>query len=342
MMTPSQIRDWGDGYVAVKHRAEDVRGRIDFVPAELPVSVEHWERWPRTTGADALRIAAFLDPHLRRLGQHGNCAGIESRWRTCVADLERWALPSPGGEYVDNRRFWSCVLAVCVQLSSSLAPLPSQASWDALISEIGDAPRNGIPKEVPFGPFAGIDNYADLFLAQYTHLKSVRGSDPASSPGLLAIIPRTTNADVKQLAAFWSAQLRSVQHIVGHDGVAGRWATTAAEVEGLTKSATPTATYPKNETFWRALSTVRTQVHVADGAPSKGARILESLGYGVSRLPETLENTAKAIASGTGGLLRGLFSGLGTPLLIGGGLVGAYLLFGRSRGRGGSTATAEV
>jgi hypothetical protein len=332
MKTAFPIRDWGDGYVSLKHRAERVRGRVDFVPSGLPVCAEHWESWPRTTGNDVLAVAAFLDPHLQRVTRwRGANAGISHRWRECLEDLQRWALSSPDDEYVDNRRFWTCVLSVCVYLSSEMAPLPAQREWEAIRNAIGTTPRNGIPNDVPFGPFPGITSYDDLFISQYRTLKSLRGEDPATIPGLLKAIPRATNDDVKQLAAFWSKQLRDVKHIIGHDAVAERWAAIMVDVNSLTKNANPSAVYPKNEAFWRALGSVRTQVHVADGAPSTGARILESVGYGVSQLPTTLSEGAKAVAGGAAGLLRSVFSGLTTPLLVGAGLVGAVLVFrGRS------------
>jgi hypothetical protein len=332
MKTAYPIRDWGDGYVSLKHRAEDVRGRVDFVPAGLPVSAEHWESWPRTTGNDVLAVAAFLDPHLQRVERwRSNSAGIAHRWRECLGDLQRWALACPDEEYLDNRRFWTCVLSVCVYLSSEMAPLPAPKEWEAVRGVFDKARRNGLPKDVPFGPFEGITSYDDLFISQVRTLKNLRGEDPSTIPGLLKAIPRTTNTDVKQLGAFWSKQLRDVKHIIGHDAVAERWATVMVDVNSLTKNANPNAVYPKNEAFWRGLGAVRTQVHVADGAPSTGARILDSLGYGVSQLPTTLSESAKAVAGGAAGLLRGVFSGLATPLLVGAGLVGGVLLFRSTR-----------
>jgi lysozyme family protein len=348
MQTSFLIRDWGDGYVALKHRAEDVRGRVDFTltPTGDLEDAAHWQHWPRTTGADALVIAAFPDPHVQRLAlRHDDSAAAEQRWRRCLDELAHWALAHPDGEYVDNRRFWSCVVTVCVQLSSSFAPLPAQAEWDAVLAAIGDDLRNGVPPQVPFGPFQGVTGYLDLYLAQLQHLAKVRGMDRrAPEPGMtggVRVIPRTTLADVKQLVAFWSVQLNAVKKIIEHESVAQKWNAAVADLEALSKRANPDAIYVNNHALWRALAKVATQVEVADRAPSTGARIFDSIQYGVTQVPATLGNSAKAVASGAvaavgeaasgvaqlaGSAFKGLLSGLGAPAVLGGGLLGAWLL----------------
>jgi hypothetical protein len=343
------IRDWSDGYSALKHHAEYARGAVE---SELCGGA--WERWPRTTGGDALVIAAFLHPHLYETTIAHGGAGSWRRWLACLEDLIRWGTEKPLEEYRDNRRFWAEVLRVCVQLASHFATLPAQADWEAMFSDLACAPRrNGVPREVPFGPFTGIDTFKDLYVAQVVHLQRARGMDPKDPEegmtGGRKNIPRATNADVQQLTEFWSKQLASVQKIIGHEVVAERWAAMVADVEQTTKGAAPTAVYPKNNTFFRVLSTVSTQVSVADKAPTKGEQIADSLRHGVTSLPETLWTAAKtvsggavsavtdaatAVASGVGKAAGGLFgsflSGAGVPIaVVGGGLLGALLLFRR-------------
>jgi len=103
--------------------------------------------------------------------------------------------------------------------------------------------------------------------------------------------------------------------------------------------------YEKNNQFWHELSQTAVHVSVADEAPSKWDMAVDSLKYGVTHLPDTLSHVAGkgadvvAGAAHTAGRIvneagRGLFGGLGTPLMIGGGLLGVYLLT-RSRDRRG-------
>ena len=69
-MSNPHIQDWSDAFVVLKHRAEEVRGFIELNPG-----TPERERWPRTTGADVVAIAALVDQHVRRLrssyGVHG-------------------------------------------------------------------------------------------------------------------------------------------------------------------------------------------------------------------------------------------------------------------------------
>ena len=52
---PPVIRSWSDGYAALRSRASDVRGWIEL-DTDAPD-----RRWPRTTGLDAIVIAAVVD-----------------------------------------------------------------------------------------------------------------------------------------------------------------------------------------------------------------------------------------------------------------------------------------
>jgi hypothetical protein len=489
------IRDWSDGFVALKHHAEDVCGAV-----ESDLQAGERQRWPRTSGADVLLVAAFLDPSVRSLvarGDHGS-ASLDRCWRACLQDLERWAVVYPSDEYLDNRRFWSDVLTATVHLSAASSRVPAQREWDALISAVGaperngashDAPfgpfppaaddgdvfvaqrkhlmslrgfdrlapeagmtggimpiprttyadllpllafwdarlksvpqllghdgvvrqwhaaaseliellktaevsevypknstfwralvrvstqvsvaspkppgqqeweallssleakaRNGVPRDVPFGPFANAGDFGDVFVAQRKHLMTLRGVDrlppePGMTGGIMPI-PRTTYTDLMPLVTFWGAQLKAAKEIAGQEAVNRQWNAAVTELGALIKTANPSSVYPKNQAFWRALSRVSTHVNMADGAPSKTERILDSLAFGVKEAPATIVSAASAAAKGTaevvgevaggagklaGSLLGGLFSGIGVPLVVGGGALGAYLLL---RGRG--------
>ena len=468
----SSIRDWSDGFITIKRGAEDARGALEAAHPGHP------QRWPRTTGADALAIVDFLDPHVRRLvaeDPYGS-ALLDQSWRACLADLQRWGAALPHGEYTENRRFWSHVLTAAVHLSASAARLPTRGEWEQVLSAlrrplrhtiprdvpfgpfdgitafdalylaqlhllqvvrgtnrllpepgmtggeraiprttnadvkqlrafwghqfdhaaktvgydverrwraasadvhalaeedpaaeypknnafwralsevaahvhvaacaVGDSPRNGIPRDVPFGPFEGITAFDDLYLAHVRLLQSKRGADRlAPELGMTGgdrNIPRTTNADVIQLRDFWGHQLSNAKKIIGHEGVAKKWAAASADVEALAKRGDPSAVYLKNNAFWRTLSTVATQVHVASRAPGKAEQIADSIKVGVTELPNTLGKVAtgagevaRDVVTGAGSVVGGLFRsifGVG-PLWVGGGLLAAYLMLRRN------------
>jgi hypothetical protein len=340
------IRDWTDAYVSLKNHAEATRGAI-----ESDLHVGDRQRWPRTTGDDVLCIAALLDPCVHSLLEHGRfgTASVAHHWRACLRDLERWAVPHPQAEYLDNRRFWDDLLTIMVHLSSAFERLPTQAEWDQLLASFHAPLRNAVPKDVPFGPFPSVADYGELFTAQRNHLVALRGSDFRSPepgmPGVDQVIPRATYQDVFLLRDFWSRMLDDAKEVMGHEGVKKLWQAESEKLQKTWKDArSKTDVYPYNNGFWRALSRVAVQVNVADEAPSTMERVLDSTKEGA----RTAYSGAKAAASGAsdfllgvpgavgralnqvaGGLLGGLFGGA-APYVIGGGLLGGYLLL---RGR---------
>lgn len=342
------IRDWSDGYVALKTRAEQLRGSIELNP-----DTPDWERWPRTTGADVVAIAAFIDSHLRAQRSFAK-SGLARRWNACLTDLELYAIPRLGESYSENRAYWRCLAAAFVYLSSVEAPLAAQARWTTLLAAFGELAeyRNVGPKgATPFKQFDGVKTFDDLYIAQYKHLRDTRGADSLDpEPGMGGTnfpVPRSTNADVIALADYWTKQLGGVKQVMGHDGIVKRWQATLAEVNQLARGKDLNAVYPKNNGFWRVLKNTAIQVAVADEAPSKWDMALDSLKTSVTNLPENLAKGAEVVASKVAGVAsdvaegagkivnqgaKGLFSGIGTPLLVAGGLVGAFLLLRRRDG----------
>lgn len=347
------IRDWSDGFSALKHHVERSRGAI-----ESDICAGDWERWPRSTASDALVIAAFLHPHMLEVVKGHETHGAWRRWVACVRHLVRFTLQKPHDEYPENRHFWAEVLRACVHLSTHSAPLPSQDEWEELFTDVSCSRRNGLPKDVPFGPFSGISTFKDLYVTQVQYLQRARGMDRMEpEPGMTGgtkQIPRSTNADVKKLTEFWSRQFESVQKIIGHDGMAERWNAMVREVDQLTAGASPDAVFAKNNAFWRALNALSTHVSVADQAPSKAEQLAESIKDSAANLPGTLTGAAKAVGGGisdaasaaaggigkvAGGLFGGFLSSAGGPLaIVGGGVLGIALLL---RGRSRSAAAAE-
>lgn len=156
--------------------------------------------------------------------------------------------------------------------------------------------------------------------------------------------PETTNGDVRQLAEVWSRvhkQLwrsdlaRAKQH-------RDEWNEARSKIEISTAGADPTAVFVDNELFWLRW-TKRQAIYLSAvrDMPSKWEMVVDSVKDSVKRLPDTLASSAEAVADTTGavarkagevasapvrGLFGGLFGKLGTPLLIGGAVVGGVIV----------------
>jgi hypothetical protein len=191
--------------------------------------------------------------------------------------------------------------------------------------------------------FAHFDEktYDDLWRAQRDFLAQKRGfdqPDPPPSMGLRGLrIPRTTNADVLQLAAYWGNELAKAKQVMGYQAAVEKWRAVMVDVDRYAKAGKPDDVYPKNNELWHVLSDVSIQIAIGDEAPSKWDMAVDSLKYSVTHLPDTLSHAASkgvdlvaGAAHAAGHVVneagKGLFGGLGTPLLIGGGLLGVYLL----------------
>lgn len=337
----SPIHTWLDGYLALRHHALEMRGAIVLSTGE---------RWPRTTGAEVMTIAAAFDPVVRA---HA-FPHVLRRWRAALADLQRDGRPWLHHTYAGNRAFWSTLEAVSIVLDDLALRPPGHHAWDALLGVIGTGPRNVGPRGD--GPFKHFDvkTFDDLYNAQFKYLLELRGFDELDPPtfdessyGTLGVkkkIPRTTNLDVLSLAGYWGKQLQDVKKVFGHAGIEKRWDRLMTDVGRHAMYGVPTAVYPENNRFWRALQETAIHIAVADEAPSKWDLVKDSVKDSVKRLPETLGGVASKgaevladAAQGAGKVVnaagKGLFSGIGTPVLIGAGMLGAFLLFrGRRRG----------
>ncbi|MFN0246127.1 MAG: hypothetical protein ACKV2T_04415 [Kofleriaceae bacterium] len=297
--------------------------------------------WPNTTGADVVAIAAIVDPFLRaqplRFGGHG----LARRWRAVVDEMDH-ALVLPAREYVRNREFWGVLACMCVYLHFHEIAPPSADVVDSLIDAVGtdSALRNVGPKgDGPFKHFDGVKTFDDLYIAQFRHLRELRGVD--ADPKGVQPIPRSTNEDVVQLADYWSKQLGAVKVVMGHAGVVQRWKAALADVEQFARKGDPYAVYPKNAAFWPLLKSTAIHVAAADEAPSKFDLAVDSVKDSLKNLPENIKGgavkAADALASAAGDIAggigkiaseagKGLFSSFGTPLLVGAGLVGLFLI----------------
>jgi len=338
-----EITTWLRAFFALQASAMESRGFI-----EVDAGTDDAARWPRTTGHDVVAIAAVLDPYIReqplRFGGHG----LARRWRTVVDDLERNALDEPRAEYAENRSFWRTLAPMCVYLHSEGAPLPPPEVWEALQALMFDGSefRNIGPRgDGPFKHFDNVKTFDDLFNEQYKYLRDARGFDeltPDGTPtGKKLKIPRSTNAEVVALADYWSKQFADVREVFGHKDTMQRWKRALADIDQIARTGDPNAVYPKNNAFWRDLKSTAIHIAVADEAPTKWDMAKDAIKDSVKNLPDNIkvgaEKAVTAVASAAGDLAqgvgkianeagKGLFSGFGTPLLVGAGLLGLFLI----------------
>jgi hypothetical protein len=350
----SPIRSWSDGYAALRKRASDTRGWIEL-DTDAPD-----RRWPRTTGLDVILIASFIDTAISRAGSLTS-AGTALRWTSCKDDIERDALHGLGQTYRGNRGFWSCLAAMCSHLALIGFPLPPQAVWSALLAEVGvplTAPRNApAGQDRPPVWFANVGSLEKLYLAQRTYLANLHGADkldpePDMTGGAM-LIPRSTNGEVIQIAKFWTQSLdnEKAKNAPGYDTVRARWTAAQRDLDTYASGKDPALVYPKNHAFWRHAATVAVHVGAAMQHGMTDAQMwMASVGETIQAAAERTKALATSIAAsvrdgaadvveGAGKVInkgaRGLFGGLATPLLIGGGVLTAFLLL-RSRGGGAS------
>ncbi len=300
-------------------------------------------RVPSTTCSDVIAIAVIVDPYVRALSPQFFRDALLRRWIALLDDLRDHALITPTRTYPENSSFWSGLSAVCIGLEFDDAPLPSARTLDSLLTEIADVPdlRNMGPKsDGPFKHFDNIKTYDDLFIAQLKHLRELHGIDPTTEKTSMPS-PRATNDEVVQLADYWQKLFSGARVVSGHGSVAQRWKAALADVESFARKGDPYAVYPKNLTFWAALRATAIQVALADESPTKWDLATESIKDSIKNLPENIkvgtEKAASALASAASDVAqgaakianeagKGLFAGFGTPLLVGAGLLGLFLI----------------
>jgi len=258
---------------AIQHRGLTVATSPGQMPDDMP------QGWPRTRGSDVLVIAAVVDPVIRALPMDTGNFGIERRWRQCASDLSYFALTCPTHEYAQNHTFWATLAATLAHLASIDAPVPHDL-WRALLVEIASSDTSS-PLTSEDCLHLAADSYEELWRVQKATLSELRGVDSlephdASSPR--RTVPRTTNADVLQLATFWSLALIKVEHrrraiapdvvtTLGLDGVKRRWHAVLADVDAYAKTGSPRDVYPKNHEFWRATASVSVTISAIDDLP---------------------------------------------------------------------------
>jgi hypothetical protein len=342
----SPIRSWTDGYAALRRRAGEMRGWIEL-ETEAPD-----RRWPRTTGLDVIVIASFIDQAFQRTDQV-TFAGTALRWQSCKDDLELDALPAINDTYRGNRDFWTCLAMMCSHLSWVGCPLPPQAAWSVLLAHL--SPRNASATQdrppVWFAA-AAAESLDKLFMAQLKYLEKLHGSDrldpePDMRGGPMPV-PRSTNGEVIQLAEFWSKALNEpkLKDVNQYETLVAQWNAVQHDIETYARKADPNAVYLKNHAFWRTAMKLsiltasaikwgmsdreRWMASVAERAQAVATQakvVAHAIAEGVR---ETAAEAAQGAGKVVNSAARGLLGGIGTPLLIGGGIVAGFFLL-RSR-----------
>lgn len=320
-----QFRSWSEGLDALRDRAEAVRGIVE----------EDGVTYPKTTNGDVITIASVIDPSLKARFRSSE---LGQRWEAVRDDAWRASIAPSRATYGKNGEFWATVAEVCQHLDE--VPVPDL--WGVLADHLGGAElRNVGPKED--GPLAHFDakTYDDLWRAQRDFLQQKRGFDVPDPPpgyGMKGLkIPRSTNRDVLQLATYWSKELANAKQVMGYQGAVDKWKPVMANVDKYAKGGKPDDVYAMNNEFWHASLDISIQIAIGDEAPSKFDMFVDSVKDSVKHLPDTIEHAASksvdyvaSAAHAVGHIAneagKGLFAGFGTPMLIGAGLIGLYLV----------------
>ncbi len=168
-------------------------------------------------------------------------------------------------------------------------------------------------------------------------------------------VPKTTNADVVQLAVFWTQQIAS--HPKSRSEMAGRrtrWAEMATKVRRDTQGAKPEAVYPFNREFWPAATQAAIACDVeremGDSSSSEFDAVVgfftdtvpDAVGDALDWIGDKLEGGAKSAGRVVGGAAKGVLDELGLkPILIGAGVIaGAAIVIpalSRRNAKGGAS-----
>ncbi|TMQ20525.1 MAG: hypothetical protein E6J91_03680 [Deltaproteobacteria bacterium] len=292
---------WEDAFQELWNHAAHHRGVREALADPVgPTLSDTLHQWPRTRCADVVGIGAIVDAVLRSAPLVSGAHGVERRWRRCAGQLADLALGEPTLEYRHNRAFWSALASIVAYLASVDAPVP-EPMWGALLAELAQPmpePRNTavVDERLHLAAF----NYDELWQAQKEALAKLRGSDirepGPTTRGARMKVPRTTNADVLQLATYWTSALAQVEikrrqmgphgpealHGAGIDGEIRRWREALRDVDNYATTGDPATTYPKNEAFWRATGSVSITVAVIDDAPPPFEMLTDTI---VQRMP---------------------------------------------------------
>ena len=270
---------WNDVYHELWLQAAQSRGTVTSV-GELPGATRYstLPEWPRTSGADAIAIASLVDPILSATPLRPGGYGITRLWQSAVIEMEAVAFPMPTAEYIHNRALWSTLLAVAAHLSTMGAPVPDEATWEAVLGTLWSpavAYRNASgPPSTPPTKTLTAPTFERMWETLHNELAFARGFDRRDDEiGGTIAVPRTTRADVRQLEAYWGRALAQLQLQVITGAVPSpeefedlqlEWQAVAHAIDEDAVRGNALGIYPSNLEFWRATSALSSVLGVLD------------------------------------------------------------------------------
>ncbi len=288
---------------------------------------------PRTTCADVARMTPLWRAYL------GDTISLD-RWERAADEAERICdALDEAAEYPRNRAYWQALraLAVTRQRQRMRNEIDPANAWRTV--EISDEAGK---LRVHAENVAAID----IQNALYYHFGERRGweeqtaqvkqADGSAKPQTTRH-PRTTCADVAQLAAFWTREIARAPQNYG-DMVPGAqrrsWSAAAAAVSRHC-AGTPDAVYPQNRVLWKAMRGASISIDVErDNVPrSRFDEVIGTFGDAASAAcsgladaaswtGDRLVGAAKTVGKGAGNLLGGFLDAVGfKTLLVGAGIV---------------------
>lgn len=357
-----QLYSWTDAYLALADAFGTARGWLDDIEGgehlrRCPATTNADVIMLGAIFDDAIRKARGVCGRAAMWSKWEVCSSNIERSALPPAD--------PKMLYHHNKTLWSCFKEACLFLEHDGYPVISRATWAAIRAQIADPIdhglernrwRNDYRKDIKISEtsdgkvtFENWKAYDDLYLAQWDYFRTKRGFDqPGGAKG--DVIPRTTNADALQLATLWTNALADNEGLGDRPGMkewdtpVDAWKQAAAHVAVDAVGHDRRATYPHNEELWRAMDDLSSILTVGKLAPTKAELFVAAAEKAIVDLPQNVYKGVKAIAGGAedaiegaahsagkagGALVGGLLGGLSPfkwPLVIGGGVLGVYLV----------------
>ncbi len=282
------LNSWFEIFQVLRAEAEAHRGAITVSSPDA----EDAFTFPRTTGQDVLAISVPFDSAVRASVP----LTVLQRWlaeNDLIATQSPWTLADP---YVGNRSYWSTLALVVIELDRAHAPLPALETWEGVLAQLAAPPG-------PLRHAAGAmlitlftaPTWAEMVHRQLDLFRVLRGEDVTSDPRMpiAPIVPRTCNADVLELARYWTEQLTriGVHARETHARMLyARWPEVVENVSRYAKRGNPRAPYLLNLEFWTAL-VMLAQCDAAELVPAPWAFQPPPIGRGPLRRNAGAEGT---------------------------------------------------
>jgi hypothetical protein len=265
---------------------------------EIPGSNPFAPLVPATSNGDVLALADYWTDQLALIGDRASDTFhrlLYSCWRDVSQRVRAECKHAPPHELcAHNPDFWTSLLLLTTQSDAcDAAPMP----WAFHVPPAPQHGRNATPAdmEIPL-EFPDYKTWDEKARLQRDSAANLRGQDQVAGR-LIAQVPRTTVADVRRLAAYWSDKLDRIGERNFADQSSQlalhRWKNAAAEVQRIPQDIYAGTVYWHNTDFWEAVMTIAIQIAVTDEAPSRGQLIKEAVTKAVHELPQRLKSAVE-------------------------------------------------